>query len=76
MNLDIVSVGGSPEGTLLERVDHTVTPFGKRLLKQWLCAPLCKIQDINDRWVVVWICQTSGDTETQCSLDKSDLWGH
>ena len=24
----------------------------------------------------VWISQTSGDTEIQCSLDKSDLWGH
>ena len=24
----------------------------------------------------LWISQTSGDTEIQCSLDKSDLWGH
>ena len=24
----------------------------------------------------VWISQTFGDTEIQCSLDKSDLWGH
>jgi DNA mismatch repair protein MSH6 len=48
-NLDVVDVGGGLEGTLLERIDHTVTPFGKRLLKQWLCAPLCKVQEINDR---------------------------
>ena len=25
---------------------------------------------------IVWISQTYGDTEIQCSLDKSDLWGH
>ena len=25
---------------------------------------------------VIWISQTSGDTEIQCNLDKLDLWGH
>ena len=54
-NLDVVDVGGGLEGTLLERIDHTVTPFGKRLLKQWLCAPLCKVQEINDRLHIVCI---------------------
>ena len=29
-----------------------------------------------ERYSGVWISQTSGDTEIQCSLDKSDLWGH
>ncbi|XP_006880966.1 PREDICTED: DNA mismatch repair protein Msh6 isoform X2 [Elephantulus edwardii] len=50
-NLEIFLNGtnGSTEGTLLERIDTCHTPFGKRLLKQWLCAPLCSPFPINDR---------------------------
>ncbi|XP_036604458.1 DNA mismatch repair protein Msh6 [Trichosurus vulpecula] len=50
-NLEILqsAVNGSTEGTLLERIDTCCTPFGKRLLKQWLCAPLCNPSSINDR---------------------------
>ncbi|XP_060610526.2 DNA mismatch repair protein Msh6 [Anolis sagrei] len=49
-NLEILeNATGSPEGTLLERIDTCCTPFGKRLLKQWLCAPLCNPSAINDR---------------------------
>ncbi|XP_028846000.1 DNA mismatch repair protein Msh6 [Denticeps clupeoides] len=50
-NLEILqnaSTGGM-EGTLLERLDTCCTPFGKRLLKQWLCAPLCNPSSITDR---------------------------
>ncbi|XP_006839496.1 PREDICTED: DNA mismatch repair protein Msh6-like isoform X1 [Chrysochloris asiatica] len=50
-NLEIFLNGtnGSTEGTLLERIDTCHTPFGRRLLKQWLCAPLCSPFPINDR---------------------------
>lgn len=50
-NLEILRNGssGGPEGTMLERLDTCCTPFGKRLLKQWLCAPLCNPTSINDR---------------------------
>ncbi|XP_065063209.1 DNA mismatch repair protein Msh6-like [Rhopilema esculentum] len=49
-NLDIVCNGdGGIEGSLLEQLDHCSTPFGKRLLKQWLCAPLCHPDGINAR---------------------------
>lgn len=50
-NLEILqnSSTGGPEGTLLERLDTCCTPFGKRLLKQWLCAPLCNPSSIGDR---------------------------
>ena len=56
-NLDVLDHEGKRPGTLLERVDHTSTPFGKqkscyitqtsllclgkRLLKQWVCSPSC-----------------------------------
>ena len=39
-NLDVLGVPGHSVGTLLEKLDHTGTPFGKRLLRRWLCAPL------------------------------------
>ncbi|XP_030628388.1 DNA mismatch repair protein Msh6 [Chanos chanos] len=50
-NLEILQSGstGGIEGTLLERLDTCCTPFGKRLLKQWLCAPLCNPNSIGDR---------------------------
>ncbi|XP_078505773.1 DNA mismatch repair protein Msh6 [Lissotriton helveticus] len=50
-NLEILQNGtnGSTEGTLLETLDTCCTPFGKRLLKQWLCSPLCNPSSINDR---------------------------
>uniref|UniRef100_A0A8D0LCA5 DNA mismatch repair protein n=1 Tax=Sphenodon punctatus TaxID=8508 RepID=A0A8D0LCA5_SPHPU len=50
-NLEIMQNGttGSTESTLLEMIDTCCTLFGKRLLKQWLCAPLCNPHSINDR---------------------------
>lgn len=49
-NLEIFqNASGGTEGTLLERLDTCSTPFGKRLLKQWLCAPLCNPSAIRDR---------------------------
>ncbi|XP_026882910.2 DNA mismatch repair protein Msh6 [Electrophorus electricus] len=50
-NLEILQNGstGGPEGTLLECLDTCCTPFGKRLLKQWICAPLCNPASIEDR---------------------------
>ncbi|XP_034408091.1 DNA mismatch repair protein Msh6 isoform X2 [Cyclopterus lumpus] len=49
-NLEIFQNGtGGTEGTLLERLDTCSTPFGKRLLKQWLCAPLCNPTSVKDR---------------------------
>ncbi len=49
-NLEIFqNASGGTEGTLLERLDTCSTPFGKRLLKQWLCAPLCNPSSIKDR---------------------------
>ncbi|XP_045216870.2 DNA mismatch repair protein Msh6-like isoform X2 [Mercenaria mercenaria] len=50
-NLDVTenSSSGTLEGTLLERLDQCYTPFGKRLFRQWLCAPLCNPASINDR---------------------------
>lgn len=36
-------------GTLQSTIDHCKTPFGKRLLHQWICRPLCDIRKIQER---------------------------
>lgn len=51
INLEIFSntVNGGPEGSLFTLLNRCVTPFGKRLFRQWLCHPLCNITKINQR---------------------------
>ncbi|KAJ4397706.1 DNA mismatch repair protein msh6 [Gnomoniopsis smithogilvyi] len=51
INLEIFSnnVDGGSEGTLFSLLNRCVTPFGKRLFRQWLCHPLCNISKINQR---------------------------
>ena len=48
-NLDVIDNSGRMAGTLMERLYHCCTAFGRRLLKQWLSAPLCNPSAINDR---------------------------
>lgn len=48
-NLDILALSGGQTGTLLEHLDHTVTAFGRRLLRRWVCAPLVQVSDIRAR---------------------------
>eukprot|EP00441_Pelagodinium_beii_P045925 CAMPEP_0197623760 /NCGR_PEP_ID=MMETSP1338-20131121/3699_1 /TAXON_ID=43686 ORGANISM="Pelagodinium beii, Strain RCC1491" /NCGR_SAMPLE_ID=MMETSP1338 /ASSEMBLY_ACC=CAM_ASM_000754 /LENGTH=1113 /DNA_ID=CAMNT_0043193827 /DNA_START=23 /DNA_END=3364 /DNA_ORIENTATION=+ len=48
--LEIVeNLEGAHDGSLLAMLDHTSTPFGYRLLKQWVCAPLCDLEEIRQR---------------------------
>lgn len=51
INLEIFanSVNGGSEGTLFSLLNRCVTPFGKRLFRQWVCHPLCNIERINER---------------------------
>lgn len=37
------------KGSLFHWLDNTKTPFGRRLLKKWICAPLTDIDKINER---------------------------
>jgi len=52
-HLEILEVGYSTknpfEGSVLSNIDKTVTKFGKRLLRKWICAPLLNVKAINDR---------------------------
>lgn len=51
VNLEIFSntANGGSDGTLFNLLNRCVTPFGKRLFRQWVCHPLCNIQKINER---------------------------
>ncbi|KAI8964679.1 DNA mismatch repair protein Msh6 [Daldinia sp. FL1419] len=51
INLEIFSnsVDGGSGGTLFALLNRCVTPFGKRLFRQWVCHPLCNIEKINER---------------------------
>src|SRR5262249_52273489 len=40
---------GGVEGTLFNLLNRCVTPFGKRLLRQWVCHPLADCARINAR---------------------------
>jgi len=49
-NLEILeNAEGGTTGTLLGALDHCVTPFGKRRLREWLCKPLFVINEIQAR---------------------------
>lgn len=49
-NLEILeNAEGGAIGTLLGALDHCVTPFGKRRLREWLCKPLFVIDEIKAR---------------------------
>ena len=40
---------GTPQGSLLNEIDRTVTSTGGRLLRAWLLRPLCSLERIRDR---------------------------
>ncbi len=50
-NLELTETirGGEIEGSLLSVLDHSVTPMGKRLMRQWVSKPLLDIQAIEAR---------------------------
>ncbi|MCD6097689.1 DNA mismatch repair protein MutS [bacterium] len=50
-NLELIRsfTGHKEEGSLLGSIDETVTPMGKRLLREWLLRPLCDREKIEER---------------------------
>ncbi|RWS13405.1 DNA mismatch repair protein Msh6-like protein, partial [Dinothrombium tinctorium] len=49
-NLEIFTNScGGKEGTLMESMNHCRTKFGSRLMREWLCSPLCDVALINSR---------------------------
>ncbi len=49
-NLEITtSISGQSDGTLFSIIDHSLTPMGGRMLKQWINRPLKRLEPIRAR---------------------------
>ncbi|MBL4668327.1 MAG: DNA mismatch repair protein MutS [Flavobacteriales bacterium] len=48
-NLELIYSPNENAKTLIDVLDHTISPMGARLLKRWVALPLKDIQPINDR---------------------------
>lgn len=55
INLEIFAntFDGSTDGTLFTMLNRCITPFGKRMLRQWVCHPLADAKKINQRFDAV-----------------------
>lgn len=55
VNLEILenNENGTTQGTLFELLNHCVTPYGKRMLRRWICYPLLRADRIRERQEVV-----------------------
>ncbi|MFO8067748.1 MAG: DNA mismatch repair protein MutS, partial [Bacteroidales bacterium] len=52
-NLELIFSFNENASTLLEVLDHTISPMGSRLLKRWIVLPLKEKSTINERYDVV-----------------------
>lgn len=50
-NLELTETirGGRERGSLLEVIDHTITPMGRRMIHQWVSKPLLDVERIRQR---------------------------
>ncbi len=48
-NLELIVSHQSNSETLFSIMDHTTTPMGSRMLRQWICMPLKNLQHIRER---------------------------
>lgn len=61
----VETLEGRHDGSLLSFLDHTSTPMGYRLLRQWVCAPLYDLDDIHQRQDAVEFFIQHGDLSHQ-----------
>ena len=74
-NLEIFqnSFDGGIEGTVFKLLQNSITPFGKRLFKQWLCHPLRNITEINARLDAIEELMKYSDTNAAIAKELSAL---
>lgn len=75
INLEIFAntFDGSSEGTLFTMLNRCVTPFGKRMLRQWVCHPLADAAKINMRFDAVDALNADGKIMDRFSASLSKL---
>ncbi|CAK7262713.1 DNA mismatch repair protein msh6 [Sporothrix epigloea] len=75
INLEIFSNTGTggTEGTLFNLLNQCITPFGKRLFRNWVCHPLCNIEKINERLDAVDMLNADRKLRNQFSAEMSKM---
>ena len=75
-NLELVASPNDGARTLLDVIDHTLTPMGSRLLRRWMLLPLKEIPAIEERLGVVDTLLREGDLRQKlqkCVKEIGDL---
>ncbi|TND09304.1 MAG: DNA mismatch repair protein MutS [Bacteroidetes bacterium] len=72
-NLEIFGSGNDNARTLIDVIDHTVSPMGARLLKRWLALPLKDINAINERLDIVGFLLGKAEQREQISGHIADI---
>lgn len=75
INLEVFanSFDGGVDGTLFLMLNRCITPFGKRMFKQWVCHPLMDIGRINARLDAVDALNASMDFQDRFSVSLSKI---
>ncbi|KAF2103506.1 putative DNA mismatch repair protein Msh6 [Rhizodiscina lignyota] len=75
INLEVFAntFDGSAEGTLFSMLNRCVTPFGKRMLRQWVCHPLADARKINARLDAVEALNADSTVEDRFTSSLSKL---
>ena len=66
-------LGAEEKGSLFSFINYTRTPFGKRMLRRWLCAPLRDAEAIMQRQEAI-ICLIESEGEAMGKI--CDLLGN
>ncbi|CAK1354615.1 unnamed protein product [Cercospora beticola] len=75
INLEIFAntFDGSTDGTMFTMLNRCITPFGKRMLRQWVCHPLADARKINQRLDAVDALNADGTVMDQFTSSLSKL---
>jgi len=75
INLEIFAntFDGGSEGTLFAMLNRCITPFGKRMLRQWVCHPLADARKINARLDAVDVLMADRTLSDQFSASLSKI---
>jgi DNA mismatch repair protein MutS len=72
-NLELIYSPHENATTLIDVLDHTISPMGSRLLKRWVALPLKDIQPINDRLDAVSEFSVNEDLSKDIALNINEI---
>ena len=72
-NLELIYSPHENATTLIDVLDHTISPMGSRLLKRWVALPLKDIQPINDRLDTVSEFSANEDLSKNITLNINEI---